>query len=196
MKPNRLSCLLLGVSLLAACGGGAAPAGDARSWQSVKNLDQNWRNAPKSEAAKARQRWIDALREFVVAHPNQEQARNEWDKVALEFARDLERQGRYRAAAPYLEAILEHRPDDDTVSAELAQVRQRMTVSDATLKDIHPGMTRDEVEDLLGPPRPGWSTTARNGEHSAEAWFYEHEDGGKASIHFVDGKVFQVDVEQ
>jgi hypothetical protein len=54
-------------------------------------------------------------------------------------------------------------------------------------------MTRDEVRDLLGTPRPGWIHAIDKGGRSHETWYYKRSDSGLASVSFVGDSLRQAD---
>jgi tetratricopeptide (TPR) repeat protein len=157
-------------------------------WRDVRELRRQADADPSSPAL--RQRYIDALANYVRAYPDDAEASTLYGREELAYARELVRQGRQAAAIPYYENILEREPDRADVVQELEAARAQAGVPRTSFESLRKGMTRDEVTALLGAPRPGWSHTLQKGSSTYETWYYRKPDGGTASVGFVDGKTY------
>ncbi|MBI2212680.1 MAG: hypothetical protein HYU52_03465 [Acidobacteria bacterium] len=157
-------------------------------WRDVRELQQKATADPSSLEAK--QRYVDALANFVRAYPDDEEATALYGREELAYARDLVRRGRHAAAIPYYENLLAREPGNAAAVEELQQARAQAVVPRERFDDLRRGMSHDEVADLLGQPRPGWTHTLQKGESSYETWYYRKSDGGTASVGFADGKAW------
>lgn len=179
--------LLLAIVLTAAACGGRSPA-QAVLWRDVTELRQKAEADPSSLEAK--QRYVDALAQFVRAYPDDREATELYGVEELAYARELVRRGRHAAAIPYYENLLEREPGNADAAEELRQARAQAVVPRERFDALRKGMTRDEVAELLGQPRPGWTHTLQKGKSTYETWYYRKADGGNASVGFVDGEAW------
>jgi tetratricopeptide (TPR) repeat protein len=157
-------------------------------WRDLRELQRKAEAEPAS--LEARQRYVDALSNFVRAYPKDEEASALYGREELAYARELVRRGRQGAAIPYYEDFLSRDPENAAVHEELNQARAQATVPRERFDDLRKGMSREEVAELLGKPRPGWTHTLTKGTSTYETWYYRKVDGGTASVGFVDGKAW------
>lgn len=182
---GRLVLPTLAFVLFAACGG----SGDTEiRWKDVEAAQATWRANPGSLAA--RQEYVDALAAYLGEHPGDDRASELYLEEELSYARYLIEKGRFASAIPYYEDAINRSPHDESLKAELEEVRGKITVSRERFAQLSKGMTRDEVRDLIGAPRPGWTHTIEKSGGSYETWYYKREDGGLASVSFSDGAIF------
>lgn len=182
-SPIALTLLML---VLAGCRS-ETPDTTADEWRAVMAAKKKAMHADLA----ARQEYADRLLKFLHRHPDHARARQVYDDLQLAFARELSARGDHAVALRYYEDLTARRPADAELAAERAAVVDLQTLQRDELEAVHSGMSREEVERVLGRPRPGWK---RNGaEPKYESWFYPAEGGGVAAVHFSDGKVFAVD---
>jgi hypothetical protein len=136
-----------------------------------------------------KQVYADSVRAFVRKHPNHSRARNVWQRLQLEFARDLAAIGRDRDAIRYYRAVLADHPENEEARRGLALAANRLAVTRDKLLRIDKGMSQRQVASILGRPMPGWSVSNRRPEAKFEAWYYRTSSGGVAAVYFRDGKV-------
>lgn len=173
--------LLILALLLAGCGGND---GERVTWKDVEAARTAHERDPSSLAA--RQDYLDALAAYVMDHPRDDRASRAYLEEEVEYARSLADKGRFASAIPYYEDAVARAPHDEGLRAELEEVRGKITVSRERFAQLSKGMSKDEVRDLLGAPRPGWSHTIEKSGRSYETWYYKRTDGGVASVAFVD----------
>jgi len=157
-------------------------------WRDVRELQHKAEADPGS--LEARQRYVDALSNFVRAYPKDEEASALYGREELAYARELVRRGRHGAAIPYFEDFLSRDTENAAVHEELNQARAQATIARDRFDDLRKGMSPDEVAELLGKPRPGWTHTLTKGKSTYDTWYYRKADGGTASVGFVDGKAW------
>jgi hypothetical protein len=182
MFRRSVSTLLL---LLVSCTGTDDSA--QREWHAV--LAQKRLAESEGVNVEERQRYADAVRSFVERHPDHQRARQVWQELQLEFAAELVKRGRPRDAIGFYRAVLSHDPGNQDATAGLAIAASRLAVNRTSLLAIRRGMSRSEVEEILGRPLQGWTRQRRRSATSFEAWYYPTRDGGIAAIHFRDGRV-------
>jgi hypothetical protein len=178
---------LLACAVVWACTGDAQPDHQAE-WRMV--LQHKTAATASDATAEHKQVYADSVRAFVRKHPNHGRAREVWDRLQLEFARDLSAIGRDRDAIRYYRAVLVDDPENDEARRGLALCANRLAVTHQKLLAIEKGMSQREVASLLGRPLPGWSATNRRPEATIDAWYYRTSSGSIAAVYFRDGKVF------
>ena len=190
---RRLSCYLQPVKrialvavLFAACCSidQSDPQGD---WLHV--LSRKKAAVASNATPVARQVYADSLRAFVVKHPGHSRAREVYQLVQLEFARELARLGRYSDAISFYRAILNQDPGNRDASKEVGEVAERMAVSRQKLLALEKGMSQSDVAHLLGKPMPGWKVRNTHRDTVLESWYYRTTDGGLAGVYFRDGEL-------
>jgi hypothetical protein len=181
---KRLSLLL--VLVLAACADD--PSGNPQSdWLHVLS---HKRAAVASDASThARQVYADALHAFITKYPWHARARQVYERVQLEFARELAAHGRYADAIGFYRAVLIGNPANKEAAAGLREAVDRMAVSRQKLLALEKGMSQSEVARLLGKPMPGWKVETHHHDTDLESWYYRTSDGGIAGVYFRDGEL-------
>ena len=137
-----------------------------------------------------RQIYADALSSFLNKHPGHSRAHEVYERIQLEFARELSSLGRYQDAIRFYRAVLSSDPHNDDARRGMAMAIERLAVSRQKLLAIEIGMSRKDVAHLLGKPIPGWTVTKERPSATIEAWYYRTTDGGLAAVYFRDGEVF------
>jgi len=145
--------------------------------------------ASKDPSAISRQAYIDALAEYLERHPDDRKASELYVGEEVAYARSLRDKGRYAAAVPYYEDAVARTPGSEQLKTELAEARSRISVPRERFEQLSSHMSREEVRDLLGSPRPGWVHTIEKSGHVYETWYYKRADGGLASVSFVDDTI-------
>ncbi|MCM2317025.1 MAG: hypothetical protein NDJ92_17900 [Thermoanaerobaculia bacterium] len=157
-------------------------------WRETLELREQSTANPASLEAK--QRYVDALATYLHAYPDDAEALALYETEELAYARELVRRGRHNAAIPYYVSILSRNPGHAEARAELETARAQASVPREKFDELRRGMTQEEVRELLGATRPGWTHTLEKGSSTYETWYYRKPDGSKASVGFVDGKAF------
>lgn len=172
--------------MLIGCGHPAEPDHQAE-WRSV--LEK--KSAASVEASPERKQvYADTLAAFVRRHPNHIRGREVYQRIQLEFARELGALGRYQDAIRFYRAVLAHDPRNAEARAGLTDAYSRLAVSREKLLTVERGMSHRDVAGVLGKPVPGWTAkNARRGS-TVEAWYYRTTTGGLAGVYFRDGRVF------
>lgn len=183
--PGSLALIAL-LAVLIGCSRETPGAPDsAAEWRSVLAL----KHAGREDAA-SRQRYADAVHAFLQRYPHHSRAHEVWEELDLEYARELFGRGATDQAIDRLERLIARRGARADEARELLEiVREQRHVTDAELEPVQAGMKAEQVTERLGQPPPGWKR--RNGAY--ESWFYRHERGGIAAIHFRDGRVVAVE---
>ena len=179
--------VLLGGSLLSGRSDDAQPDHQAE-WRTV--LKRKTAAAAPDASPVHKQVYADSVRAFVQKHPNHSRAQGVWQRLELEFARDLTAIGRYQDAIRYYRAVLAEHPENEEARRGLAIAADRLAVTREKLLGIEKGMSQREVASLIGRPMPGWLATNRRPEATFDAWYYRTTTGGVAAVYFRDGKVF------
>ena len=170
--------------LLAACGNDANSGVD-RDWLSV--LHHKKAAASPQASPQQKQVYADALGAFVRQHPQHSRAREVYERIQLDFARELASIGRYQDAIRFYRAVLAHDPGNPEATRGVADAVDRLAVSRAKLLALEKGMSQHQVAQLLGKPIPGWTSTHEHAEVTNESWYYRTSEGGIAGVYFRDG---------
>jgi tetratricopeptide (TPR) repeat protein len=183
----RRSLLLL-VLLAVACGGGNARPDTADEWRVV--LAQKRAAAAPNATARDKQAYADSLAAFLEKNPSHSRAREVYQRIQLDFARDLAALGRYQDAIRVYRAVLAHDPRNDAAARGLTEAVDRLAVTRAKLVQLERGMSQHDVARLLGKPIPGWTETKERQDATIECWYYRTAGGGVAGVYFRDGVLF------
>lgn len=157
-------------------------------WRDIGELRKE--SAASPDSLETKQRYVDALSNYLQAYPDDAEALGLYEKEELAYARELVLRGRHNAAIPYYESILSRIPDHAEARAGLELARAQANVPREKFDELRRNMTLDEVRELLGAPRPGWTHTLEKGSSKYETWYYRKPDGNTASVGFVDGKAY------
>ena len=139
---------------------------------------------------RARQVYADSLSAFVRRHPNHGRARQVYQLIQLEFARELAALGRHQDAIRFYRAVMTRDPHNEVARQGLAASAAKLAVSRDRLLLLEKGMSQSQVAEILGKPIPGWTVMKRRRDTVTEAWYYRTTVGGLAGVYFRDGKVF------
>jgi SmpA / OmlA family len=186
----RRTLLILVLAIIAAGCGQQATRSAADDWRDVLARKKT---ALLTGNLADRQIYANSVAAFLHDHPTHGRAREVFRRIQLEFARDLSSIGRHQDAIRVYRNILTHDSSDSEARAGLLNAIDHLSVSHEKLAKLEIGMTRKQVEEILGKPIPGWSSTLRQGDDLTEAWYYRRRDGGVASVHFNDGRLFAAD---
>jgi hypothetical protein len=186
----RKALLILALTVMAARCAQKATSSAADDWRQV--LSQK-KAALRTGNLADKQVYAASVAAFVNGHPTHGRAREVYRRIQLEFARDLSSIGRYQDAIRVYRNVLSHDSSDPEARAGIVSTIDRLSVSHEKLSRLALGMTRKQVEAILGKPAPGWTATLRQGDDVTEAWYYRRSDGGVASVHFNDGRLFAAD---
>lgn len=174
--------------LVMQCGAAPDQADHQSEWRSV--LEHKKAALAPEAAPHDRQAYADALAAFVRKHPRHSRAREVFERIQLEFARDLASLGRYQDSIRFYRAVLHGDPANAQARKGLGEALDRLAVSHEKLLAVEMGMSKKEVTRILGKPVPGWTVKAPRRAATIEAWYYRTTDGGVAAIYFRDGAVF------
>jgi tetratricopeptide (TPR) repeat protein len=180
-------CLVLLALLAVSC---ARDAGrdTAVEWRGVLQ-QKRAAQAPNATAAE-KQAYADALAGFVDRNPSHSRAREVYQRIQIDFARDLAALGRYQDAIRVYRAVLTHDPRNADAERGLAEAVDRLAVTRAKLVQLERGMSQHDVARILGKPIPGWTETKERPDATIDAWYYRTADGGVAGVYFRDGALF------
>lgn len=172
------------ILLLAACSNDANSALD-RDWLAVLHH----KKAAVSPQASPRQKQIyaDTLGAFVQEHPQHSRARAVYERIQLDFARELASIGRYQDSIRFYRAVLAHDPANPEAAHGVADAVDHLAVTHSKLLALEKGMSQHQVAQLLGKPIPGWTSTHEHAEVTNESWYYRTSEGGIAGVYFRDG---------
>lgn len=170
--------------LLAACGGDANSALD-RDWLQV--LHHKKVAAAPSASPQQKQIYADTLGAFVQQHPQHSRARAVYERIQLDFARELGSLGRYQDSIRFYRAVLTHDPDNAEAAKGVAYAVEHLAVPHSKLFALEKGMSEHQVAQLLGKPIPGWTSKHERSDVVNESWYYRTNEGGIAGIYFRDG---------
>ncbi|HJW96279.1 MAG TPA: hypothetical protein VJ901_21905 [Thermoanaerobaculia bacterium] len=175
------------VLLLASCGAGS-DGGDNREWLHVLH----WKKAAVAPNATAEQKQVyaDSLAAFVQKHPTHSRGREVYQRIQLDFARELASVGRHQDAIRFYRAVLANDPQQSAALNGLREAMDRLAVSREKLLSLEKGMSQHDVAKILGKPIPGWIVRTERRESVIESWYYRTSDGHVAGVYFRDGELF------
>ncbi len=156
-------------------------------WKDVETAKTNYE--ANADSLAAHQEYIDSLAAYLQQHPGDDKASQLYIVEEIAYARSMIEKGRFAAAIPYYEDAIIRSPQDEALRTELEEMRGKVTVSRDRFEQLSKGMSREEVRDLIGSPRPGWIHRIEKAGRSYETWYFKRTDGGLASISFVDDTI-------
>jgi hypothetical protein len=170
------------------CGGSHDAADNSTEWLHVLRHKQA-ASAPNAPT-QAKQVYADSLGAFVQQHPTHSRAREVYEHIQLDFARELASFGRYQDAIHVYRAVLTHDPKNPAALRGLGDAVDHLAVSHEKLIALEKGMSQRDVVHLLGKPIPGWQLRNDRPDSTVESWYYRRTDGGIAGVYFRDGVLF------
>jgi hypothetical protein len=126
----------------------------------------------------------------VERNPSHSRAREVYQRIQIDFARDLAALGRQQDAIRVYRAVLAHDPRNADATRGLTESIDRLAVTRAKLIQLERGMSEHEVARILGKPIPGWTETKERPDATIECWYYRTAEGGVAGVYFRDGALF------
>lgn len=171
------------------------PDDPALEWNAVLAQKRRMQRSSPERALLDRQRYVNALRNFVVRHPGHARAREVYREEQIKYATELLERGRYDEAIAVAENVIDRDGADARAAAIRADARSRRAVSSERFSRLSKGMTEADVEKLLGTPPPGWRRVIRRQGAVVTAWYYRRQDGGTAGVFFRNGRVFYSDAD-
>ena len=180
---------LLALALLAAACSADDPTDTGRSgWLHV--LRHKKAASSPDASPQQKQVYADSLAAFVREHPQHGRAREVYETIQLDFARELASLGRYQDAIRFYRSVLEHDPANAAALRGIREAADRLAVSRQKLLALEKGMSQKDVARILGKPMPGWTRRADRRDSTVEAWYYRTTEGGVAGVYFRDGELF------
>lgn len=180
---------LLALALVAAACAADDPSDAGRAdWLSV--LHHKKAAAAPSASPEQKQVYADSVAAFVRKHPDHGRARQVYQHIQLDFARELVALGRYQDAIRFYRAVLEHDPTNEKALRGSREAADHLAVSREKLLALQKGMSQKDVARLLGKPIPGWTRRTSRRESTIEAWYYRTTEGSVAGVYFRDGELF------
>jgi tetratricopeptide (TPR) repeat protein len=179
-----LACSLF---LIAACNADNA-IDNAPDWLHV--LHHKKAAVAPSATAREKQVYADSLAAFVRKYPAHPRARQVYQSVQLEFARELASLGRYQDAIRFYRAVLSSDPTNAAALHGVSDAFEHLAISRQKLLTLQKGMSERDVAGLLGNPIPGWTDRTERRDSTVESWYYRTTEGGVAGVYFRDGELF------
>lgn len=183
----RVPLVLVAVLLFASCDASNGPD-HATEW--LRILHQKKKAVSASATPRQKQAYADSLAAFVETHPTHSRAREVYERIQLDFARELASIGRYRDAIRFYRAVLARDPHNQDALRGINRAVEHLSVSRDKLLALQKGMSQDDVAQLLGKPIPGWSVRTERRDSVVESWYYRKNDGTVAGVYFRDGELF------
>jgi len=179
--------LVLGLFALVACSGSDSPD-NAPEWLRVLNRKKA-AVAPKA-TARERQMYADSVAAFSKKYPAHGRAREVYQRIELEFARELASLGRYQDSIRFYRAVLNSDPTNAAALRGVADAFDHLAISRPKLLALEKGMSQREVAHVLGAPIPGWTVHTDRRDSVIDSWYYRTTEGGVAGVYFRDGQLF------
>jgi len=181
---SRIVPAVVVLLLFAACSNDANNALD-RDWLQVLH-HKKAADSPKASPVQ-KQIYADTLGAFVQQHPQHSRAREVYERIQIDFARELASIGRYQDSIRFYRAVLAHDPANPEAARGVADAIDRLAVARTKLLALEKGMSQHQVAQLLGKPIPGWTSKHEHAEVVNESWYYRTSEGGIAGVYFRDG---------
>jgi len=186
MRRPLFACAAMFV--FATCGSDSDSSDSQRDWLHV--LNRKKAAIAQSATNRDKQVYADTLGAFVQKHPTHSRAREVYQRIQLDFARELASIGRHQDAIRFYRAVLASDATNGEASRGLAESVDRLAVSKRKLLTLEKGMSQRDVAQILGKPIPGWKMKSENRDPAIEAWYYRTTEGGVAGVYFRDGELF------
>ena len=180
---------LLALALLAAACSADDPSDAGRAgWLNV--LRHKKAASAPTASPQQKQIYADSVAAFVRQHPQHGRAREVYQYIQLDFARELASLGRYQDAIRFYRSVAAADPTNEAAIRGLEDAADHLAVSREKLLRLEKGMSHREVANILGKPMPGWSEKRKRRDAVLESWYYRKTDGGVAGVYFRDGELF------
>ena len=179
--------LALGLFALVACSGSDSPD-NAPEWLRV--LNRKKAAVAPNATARERQMYADSVAAFTKKYPAHGRAREVYERIQLEFARELASLGRYRDSIRFYRAVLNSDPTNAAALRGVADAFDHLAISRPKLLALEKGMSQREVAHVLGAPIPGWTVHTDRRDSVIDSWYYRTTEGGVAGVYFRDGQLF------
>ena len=179
--------LALGLFALVACSGSDSPD-NAPEWLRV--LNRKKAAVAPNATARERQMYADSVAAFTKKYPAHGRAREVYERIQLEFARELASLGRYRDSIRFYRAVLNSDPTNAAALRGVADAFDHLAISRSKLLALEKGMSQREVAHVLGAPIPGWTVHTDRRDSVIDSWYYRTTEGGVAGVYFRDGQLF------
>jgi hypothetical protein len=179
---------LIALAAVSCSGGNHDVADNSSEWLHVLRHKQA-ASAPNAPV-QARQVYADTLGAFVQKHPTHGRAREVYQHIQIDFARELASLGRYQDAIHLYQAVLAHDPKNIAAQQGLGDAVEHLAVTHEKLLALQKGMSEREVAHLLGKPIPGWQVRSDRPDSRIDSWYYRRTGGGVAGVYFRDGILF------
>src|SRR5512140_2487610 len=120
-----------------------APDGDEQiRWRAILDMKRQLTGPHAPGGPDVRQQYADALAAFVKRYPQHGRAAQVYQRLELDFARQLADQGRFEEAIHHYRSILALDAACHEAGIGLADAANRMTVTRSELKTVAKGMSR------------------------------------------------------
>lgn len=179
--------LALGLFALVACSGSESPD-NAPEWLRV--LSRKKAAMAPNATARDRQLYADSVAAFTKKYPAHGRAHEVYQRIQLEFARELASLGRYQDSIRFYRAVLNSDPTNAAALRGVADALDHLAISRPKLLALQKGMSQREVAHVLGAPIPGWTVHTHRRDSVIDSWYYRTTEGGVAGIYFRDGELF------
>jgi hypothetical protein len=179
--------LLLGLFALVACSGSDSPD-NAPEWLHV--LNRKKAAVEPNATARERQMYADSVAAFTKKYPAHGRAREVYQRIQLEFARELASLGRYQDSIRFYRAVLNSDPTNAAALRGVADAFDHLAISRPKLLALEKGMSQREVAHVLGAPIPGWTVHTDRRDSVIDSWYYRTTEGGVAGVYFRNGQLF------
>ena len=157
-------------------------------WRGI--LRQKQAAAAPNATARDKQAYADSLGAFVEHNPSHSRAREVYQRIQIDFARELAALGRNQDAIRVYRAVLAHDPGNAEAAQGLSDAIDRLAVTRAKLVQLERGMSQHDVARILGKPIPGWTERTERPDATIDCWYYRTAEGGVAGVYFRDGALF------
>jgi len=179
--------LVFGLFALVACSGSNSPD-NAPEWLHV--LNRKKAAVAPNATARERQTYADSVAAFTKKYPAHGRAREVYQRIQLEFARELASLGRYQDSIRFYRAVLNSDPTNASALRGVADAFDHLAISRPKLLALEKGMSQREVAHVLGAPIPGWTVHTDRRDSVIDSWYYRTTEGGVAGVYFRDGQLF------
>jgi hypothetical protein len=180
--------------LLFGCGPDRAEEQQRAEWMAVQELRRQYSASTAEQKVEAKQQWADAVHAFLKDWPDHPAARRTWNELQLDYAEQLEVNGRFAEAEVHYGSLVEREEDHRRAREGLERVRRRQALSRDDIAKLEKGMEQTEVVRLIGPPTPGWERSPAQGD-GFESWYYQTADNEVRGVHFRNGRLFATDLD-